>query len=293
MTNLRTLFRFSQPLRLILASLTYILGTGIARYLGVHLEGSAFWLGFVWILLIQVAAYLLAEYFHSPNEPLGEADTPSKRLRLRTLLLQVSAAALTLVAASTVVMLRLRIITPSSGSFLGLIFLLLMTYSVPPIRLVYTGFGELALAILIADFIPGLAFLLQADEFHRLLPLVAFPLTLLAVANFLALDFLSFASDQKYGRRTLLIRLTWPRAVPLHHALLLAAYVLFVAAPFFGFPWRLLWPVFLTLPLAAYQIFMLRNIALGVKPLWTILSINASAIFGLTAYLLTLSFWIR
>jgi 1,4-dihydroxy-2-naphthoate octaprenyltransferase len=293
MTNLRTLFRFSQPLRLILASLTYILGTGIARYLGVHLEGNAFWLGFVWILLIQVAAYLLAEYFRSPNEPLGEADTPSKRLRLRTLLLQVSAAALTLVAASTVVMLRLRIITPSSGSFLGLIFLLLMTYSVPPIRLVYTGFGELVLAILITDFIPGLAFLLQADEFHRLLPLVAFPLTLLAVANFLALDFLSFASDQKYGRRTLLLRLTWPRAVPLHHALLLAAYVLFVAAPFFGFPWRLLWPVFLTLPLAAYQIFMLRNIALGVKPLWTILSINASAIFGLTAYLLTLSFWIR
>ena len=293
MTNLRTLFRFSQPLRLILASLTYILGTGIARYLGVHLEGNAFWLGFVWILLIQVAAYLLAEYFRSPNEPLGEADTPSKRLRLRTLLLQVTAAALTLVAASTVVMLRLRIITPSSGSFLGLIFLLLMTYSVPPIRLVYTGFGELVLAILITDFIPGLAFLLQADEFHRLLPLVAFPLTLLAVANFLALDFLSFASDQKYGRRTLLLRLTWPRAVPLHHALLLAAYVLFVAAPFFGFPWRLLWPVFLTLPLAAYQIFMLRNIALGVKPLWTILSINASAIFGLTAYLLTLSFWIR
>jgi len=293
MTNLRTLFRFSQPLRLILASLTYILGTGIARYLGIHLEDSAFWLGFVWILLIQVAAYLLAEYFRPPNEPLGEADTPSKRLRLRTLLLQVSAAALTLVAASTVVMLRLRIITPSSGSFLGLIFLLLMTYSVPPIRLVYTGFGELVLAILITDFIPGLAFLLQADEFHRLLPLVAFPLTLLAVANFLALDFLSFASDQKYGRRTLLLRLTWPRAVPLHHALLLAAYVLFVAAPFFGFPWRLLWPVFLTLPLAAYQIFMLRNIALGVKPLWTILSINASAIFGLTAYLLTLSFWIR
>jgi len=76
MTNLRTLLRFSQPLRLFLASLTYILGTGIARYLGIHLESSAFWLGFVWLLLIQVAAYLLAEYFRPPNEPLGEADTP-------------------------------------------------------------------------------------------------------------------------------------------------------------------------------------------------------------------------
>lgn len=293
MTNLRTLLRFSQPLRLFLASLTYILGTGIARYLGIHLESSAFWLGFVWLLLIQVAAYLLAEYFRPPNEPLGEADTPSQRLRLRTLLLQVSAAVLTLVAALTVVMLRGRFITPSPGIFLALIFLLLMAYSVPPLRLVNAGFGEFALAILFADFIPVLAFTLQADEFHRLLPLVTFPLTLLAVAYLLALDFPTFASDQKYGRRTLLIRLTWPRAIPLHHALLLAAYVLFVTAPFFGFPWRLLWPVFLTLPLAAYQIFMLRNIALGVKPLWSILSANAVAIFGLTAYLLALTFWLR
>jgi 1,4-dihydroxy-2-naphthoate octaprenyltransferase len=294
MTYLRTLLRFSQPLRLFLASLTYILGTGIARYLGIHLDGRAFWLGLVWVLLIQVAAYLLAEYFRRPFEPLGEeADTPSQRLRLRTLLLQVSAAVLTLVAALTVVMLRGRFITPSPGIFLALIFLLLMAYSVPPLRLVNAGFGEFALAILFADLIPVLAFLLQADEFHRLLPLVTFPLTLLALAYWLVLDFPTFASDQKYGRSTLLIRLTWPRAIPLHHALLLAAYILFVAAPFFGFPWRLLWPVFLTLPLVAYQIFMLRNIALGVKPLWPILTANATAIFGLTAYLLTLTFWIR
>jgi len=269
------------------------LGTGIARYLGVRISGSAFWLGLAWLSLIQMAAYLLAEYFRPPNEPLVEADTPSQRLRLRTLLLQVSAALLTLVAALTVVMLRLRVVAPSSGLFLGLVFLLLMAYSVPPMRLVNNGFGELALAILFADFIPALAFLFQADEFHRLLPLVTFPLTLLAVAYLLALDFPTFASDQKYGRCTLLIRLTWPRAVLLHHALLLASYVLFIAAPFFGFPWRLLWPVFLTLPLAAYQVFMLRNITLGVKPLWPILSANATAIFGLTAYLLTLTFWIR
>jgi 1,4-dihydroxy-2-naphthoate octaprenyltransferase len=293
MTQLRSLLRFSQPLRLLIAATTYILGTGIGRYLGVQLDGGVFWLGLIWVVIILVAASWLTEYFRPANEPLGEAETPVERLRLRTLLLQVSAAALTLVAACTVVMLRLRLVTPSSGFFLILFFLLLMAYSVPPLRLVNSGFGELALAVLLADLIPGLAFLLQADEFHRLLPLATFPLTLLAVAYLLALDFPSFASDQKYGRRTLLIRLTWPHAVLLHHALLLAAYALFVAAPFFGFPWSLLWPAFLTLPLAAYQVFMLRNITNGVKPLWALLSANAVAIFGLTAYLLALTFWLR
>jgi len=289
----RSLLRLSRPLHLLLAALAYLLGAGIARYLGIHLNGGAFWSGLAWVILIQIAAYLLAEYFRRPFEPLGEADAPAQRLRLRTLLLQISAAALTLVAALTIVMLRSRFITPTSAIFLALIFLLLIAFSVPPLRLVNAGFGEFTLAILFADFIPALAFLLQADEFHRLLPLVTFPLTLLALAYFLILDFPSFASDQKYGRSNLLIRLTWPRAIPLHHMLLLAAYMLFVAAPLFGFPWRLLWPVFLTFPLAAYQIFMLRNIGLGVKPLWTILIANASAIFGLTVYLLTLTFWIR
>jgi 1,4-dihydroxy-2-naphthoate octaprenyltransferase len=293
MTQLRALLRLSRPFRLLFACLAYILGAGIARYLGVHLDGGAFWLGLAWLLPLQVAAHLLTEAFRPPHEPLGEADTPAGRLRLRTFLLQVSAAALTLAAAFTVVMLRLKIITPSSGLFLGLTFLLLMAYAAPPLRLADAGFGELALAVLLADFVPALAFLLQADEFHRFLPLVTFPLTLLAVAWLLALDFPTFASDQKYGRRTLLIRLTWPRAVALHHILLLAAYALFAAAPLFGFPWRLLWPAFLTLPLAVYQGVMLRNIALGLKPLWPALSAAAASTFGLTAYLLALTFWLR
>ncbi len=92
----RTILRLSRPLHLLLAALTYLLGAGIARYLGIRINGSAFWLGLVWVMLIQIAAYLLAEYFRRPFEPLGEADAPAQRLRLRTLLLQISAAALTL-----------------------------------------------------------------------------------------------------------------------------------------------------------------------------------------------------
>ncbi|MFH1907092.1 MAG: hypothetical protein ABIL11_06905, partial [Chloroflexota bacterium] len=58
-----TLLRLSRPLQLLLAALAYLLGAGIARYLGIHLNGGAFWLGLVWVMLIQIAAYLLAEYF--------------------------------------------------------------------------------------------------------------------------------------------------------------------------------------------------------------------------------------
>jgi 1,4-dihydroxy-2-naphthoate octaprenyltransferase len=138
-----------------------------------------------------------------------------------------------------------------------------------------------------------LGFALQAGGFHRLVNAVTFPLFLIALTTFLALDFPSFAEDVKYERRTLLTRLGWQRAIPLHNAVLAAAYLLFAAAPLFGLPFSLFWPSLLTIPLAGYQIFMLRNIGEGARPLWNALAINAAAIFGLTTYLLTLTFWLR
>jgi hypothetical protein len=55
----------------------------------------------------------------------------------------------------------------------------------------------------------------------------------------------------------------------------------------------LIWPVFLALPFAAIQMIWLQRIASGGRPLWQFLTALASATFGLTVYLLTLTFWIR
>ena len=79
----------------------------------------------------------------------------------------------------------------------------------------------------------------------------------------------------------------------LHHVLLLVAFGQLALYSLLGIPLALLWPAFLAFPLALYQIFMLRNIALGVKPLWNVLIANGAAIFILTTYLLTLTFWLR
>ena len=109
----------------------------------------------------------------------------------------------------------------------------------------------------------------------------------------MALDFPSYADDLRYGRRTLLVHVGWERAVPLHHGLIIAGYGLFAVAPLLGFALGLLWPVFLTLPFAILQIFWLRNVAMGARPIWSMLSANAVSIFGLTAYFLMIAFWLR
>jgi len=181
----------------------------------------------------------------------------------------------------------------SSFLFLLLSLLLVLAYAIPPLRLLDRGFGELTLAAHTAYVIPSIGFLLRAREEHRLLIMIVVPLTALALAYFLVLNFPSFASDQKYRRATLLRRLTWQRAVPLHHSLIVSAYILFAFAPVLGFSFNLIWPAFLALPFAVFQIIQLRAIALGNPPNWILLTSTALAVFGLTAYFLTLTFWLR
>jgi 1,4-dihydroxy-2-naphthoate octaprenyltransferase len=171
--------------------------------------------------------------------------------------------------------------------------IVIIAYAVPPLRLMDRGFGELLLAIHVAYLGPSIGFLLQAGTFHLLLNVSILPLTLLLLATYLVLDFPSYADDLEYGRATLLIRVGWENALRLHLALLVAAYVLLGVSTLLGFSLALLAPGFLTIPFAILQWNFLRNIARGAKPIWGLLTANAVAVFGLTAYFLALSFWLR
>lgn len=293
MNQLRHIFRFTRPIQLLLALLTYGLGLGLARYLGSTLLLEPQFLGGVIVLFLLIACSLLTEYFRPFNDPIIMSETPGEREEFRSLLLVVS---LTLLGVAGILVFLLQ-----RGGFLGFdtflllagFILLALANAVPPVRLVNRGLGELSLSVLIASLTPTLAFLLHAQSLHRLLMLFTFPLFLIALSYFIAINFPAYADDLKYERRSLLISLGWQRAVPIHNSLLIVAYLFLAAIPFMGIPFGLVWPALLTLPLAAYQIFTLRNIAEGAKPLWPVFIATATAIFGLTAYLITLAFWLR
>jgi 1,4-dihydroxy-2-naphthoate octaprenyltransferase len=287
------IFKLVRPLHLLLAALTYVLGASIPAYLGKSFQVTPFWFGLLIVILAQFAMNLLVEVFRPHNEPLVENETPAEKESLRNNALYLSIAALATCAVLAYVLF-------SNGQLPLLVFYLLLislfiilAYSIPPLRLLNHGFGELALAIHIAYVIPSIGFLLRAEESHRLLVFIITPLTALALAYFLVLNFPAFPSDQKYHRATMLRRLTWQRAVPLHHGLIVFAYALLAVGPLLGFSFGLIWPAFLTLPFALFQIVQLRAVALGAPPNWTLLTSTALSVFGLTAYFLTLTFWLR
>ena len=287
------MLKLSRPLLLLLAALTYLLGASISAYLGKSFQNLTFLLGLGGVVLAQLSMNLLAEAFRPHNEPMIEGETPAQKEALRSNLLYISYAALTACAMIAFLLYINQGLNLPTFIFLLLSLVLVVLYAVPPLRLLDRGFGELALAAHMAYVIPSIGFLLQAKENHRLLIMIAIPLTALTLAYFLILSFTSFPSDQKYQRATLLRRLGWESAVPLHHSLIIFAYVIFICSPIFGYSFLLIWPAFLTLPFAILQILLLRHISLGGKPNWTLLTTTALAVFGLTAYFLTLTFWLR
>ena len=285
--------RLLHPLHLLFLALAYTLGVAIADYLGVSISVSAFAFGLGGMALTHVSMNLLAEVFRPSNEPILPDQPRAERVYLRDRLL-VIAIGLLAIAAAFIYLLHLadRLAAPAL-ILLGLSLLILLAYAVPPLNIARRGYGELLLAAHIGYVAPMLGFVLQYGNFHRLLPIIVLPVTALALAYFLVLDFPTFAADIKYERLTLLTRLGWQRVVPLHHGLILFAFALLAIAPLLGISIALIGPAFLALPFAILQIILLRNISLGARPLWRPLAALAASLLALTIYLLAFSFFLR
>jgi 1,4-dihydroxy-2-naphthoate octaprenyltransferase len=297
-SSISAFLNLSQPQALLVGVLFYALGGGIVNYLGQSINWTTYWLGQACVTMLQLSSFYLKAVYDLPiseNRPLGKPIVPGKDgidpTYSRSALLLLSTTTLTIGAVITVLLFANGSLNTTSLMMLGLAFLVSFFYAVPPFRLVYSGYGELAISFLMANIIPALAFLLQVGNLHRLLAMITFPITALYLAMLLALSLEGYASDEKYSRKTSMVRLGWQRGMNLHNLLILFGFLLFGLAALLGLPWPLTWPGLLGLPLGLFQIWQMSSIATGAKPHWRLLSLNAVATVVLTAYLVTFTLW--
>lgn len=295
--------RLSRPLFLFGGALQFALGAGIARYLGVEIDWEIYILGQLWVTTGQLGTHYLNEYFDAeadavnPNRTIfsggsgvlgeGEGKLP------RSTGILAAAAMFTAVALLTLGMMRAGKFDSITAIVAGLIFVGAFFYSMPPLRLSHTGYGELTTAVLLANLVPAFAYILQTGELHRLITMSTFPLTALMLAMMVAIEFPDYGIDLKYQKKTLLTRVGWENGMAMHHIFVLSAYIFLGLALMNGLPKSIAVPAFLSLPLGLWQIWYMRRIADGIKPNWTALTTSAVMLFALTSYLLAFSFWTR
>jgi 1,4-dihydroxy-2-naphthoate octaprenyltransferase len=300
MTTVRLLSRLFRPFFLFGVAVLYALGAGIARYLGTQLDWGVYLIGQAWVTLLQIGCQLLYEYFTTipqvgdPTQFVltlpGESARPGKIHRVAAL--WWSYACLTVVASLSVLFIRFIHTTPGLFLVMGLMFLAAVLYSVPPVRLAFSGYGELTLAVLVTNLVPAFAFQLQTDLPLRLVAMSTFPLTALFLAMMLVFELNSFAGDLKYDRRTLMLRIGWQNGILAHNLLILTGYLFLALAVTFGLPWRIGLPGLLTLPLGLLQVWAVNRVAAGAKPQWRSLTMTAITLLGLLVYFLLFLYWV-
>jgi 1,4-dihydroxy-2-naphthoate octaprenyltransferase len=292
--------RYARPAMLVAGVIFYFLGTGIAKYLGQPINWTHFWVGMGLVVMLQLTSYFLKAYYD-----LADASTPLRRMQKdeglgnhlteqqlpRQQVLLLGASTMTVGAMMTVLLFAQSAVNLAVLVIIGLAFLLAYFYGVPPLRLVDNGYGELAEAILIANLFPGLAFLLQTGELHRLLAMMTFPLLIIFLAVRLALSLEHYLQNLRYGQRTMMVVLGWQRGMRLHNWLIPAAYFLLALAYTLGLPWSLTWPGLLTLPIGVFEVIQINRIAAGSRPSWKMLNLTAVALLGLMVYFINLAFW--
>ncbi|RLC99768.1 MAG: hypothetical protein DRI46_08895 [Chloroflexi bacterium] len=297
--NQTSLIRTMRPIHLMTALAMYLVGAGLARYLGARMDLSALGLGLSWLLCLLLGAFLLGDYFKisfetpvlpakytvPPSE--NQKESPQSNLRLFGALGLFSSA-----GVLTILMELRGGITPAVGMVLLACFSFTTLVVAPGLKLKYSGIGEFVISICLVIFPPALSFYMLYGEFHHFLSLGISPFFPLHLALILTLRLRSYPEDYRADRKTLMVRLGWVRGIFLHNLLVLSAFLLFGAAMLFGLPQRIVGPVFLTLLPAGVLIRIYSGLEHGTPVRWPLIIFLALVVFFLPVYLIAFTAWV-
>jgi 1,4-dihydroxy-2-naphthoate octaprenyltransferase len=177
----------------------------------------------------------------------------------RNSVLTCSLGCLTGAAISSSFVLGLPPVVPELAFLLLTIFILVIFSSLPPLLLQRKGYGELIESFIIFILIPATAVIINFRELTPLLELLTVPLFFVYLAGKLVFSLRTYLADKTGGNPNLLNRLDWEKAMRLHNALIIAAYILIGVFSFVGLPWGLTWPLLITLPIGVFEVLQIRS----------------------------------
>ena len=289
-----------RPIHILSTMGLFMLGTGISRYLGERIDITPFFLGLIWLIFLQQGFFFLGDYFQTPFDrglyskmPFDSPRGNQIQEKKDEVLLYISVAAFSTAAIISILLglqnwIDLTVISLMVITFLGFILLV-----VPGLSLDNSGVGEIVTSITLLLCPPALGFLIQFGEFHPFFVYGILPLFPLHLALIILLRLISYREDLQRGRKNLLIKIGWVRAVFLHNLLVLSGFLLFGISLLFGFPSRMIGFVFLVLPAAFYLIWYLSRLEHGAPVRWPLITLLSLTVYFLPLYLICFSSWVN
>lgn len=291
---IKTMLTAIKPFQLLSIAATYLLGAGLVQYVRGMRSWTAFFQGLAFLLLMMISLELLRLIqFHSnpQNWPVGTSLRDARQLR--NTLAMVAATLLTVAAAIYIDWVLRGIVWQGLVLILVMILLFGTAYFLAQYKERLKPYQLLLEVFLFVVMPPGAAFFLQSDNPHRLLTLIVVCLVPAFFAYRILIQLKGYGQDAKYEVKTLVTHIGWEKAMAYHNALILLTYFLFALTTFWGFPWFIVWPVFLTLPIGLLEIWLMERVKRGQKPLWKVMQAATISVYFITIYMIGFAFWIR
>lgn len=276
---------------LFMLTISYSIGAGLVSYLGKGLDLQIFILGLVIVLLFNISKEILSCFFKFNESFLSNRSKKSNFLKNSFLILSLSC--LTIGA-----MLSVLLFSKSSAGlilwvFLGIFFIFLFLYAIPPFNFKKKGYGDLLIAISVIAVSPAFALILQLNEIHTTLFLITFPSFFLLLAYFLAHSLQNYYINLKNQNHTLMTKFGWKTGMSLHNLFLLTTFLLYGLASIIGLSEKLALPALVSFPIACIQFWEMWRISEGYKPRWKLLKISSLGSISILAYFLLFILWLR
>lgn len=273
----------------------FLLGTGIAHYLGNQIKTDNFFCGLGLSLFFLMSGYFLRDYFDLVDKNIKKKENFSnKQFELhKTTYLLIGLAGLTAGSIISYTLLLSKEINLSGLPFWVVLVLFVFFFGTPPFRLAARGYGEYLISVIIATIIPAFAFLLQVEKLHPLIPLITFPMTFFYLAMLISNGLKNYFGDMLAGRRSMITVLDWKTSMDLHDWLVLGGLTLLAINSLMGLPWNMVWPLMLTFPVIGFTIYELNRIKNGMKPRWLLLDLSSYSGVIIMLYMILFTVWFR
>jgi len=286
-----------KPINTLLIILTYFLGIGIAHYLGFPQNVNTLWNGLILIIAFHTGSIFLGKYFdlyfsHNSHYSAEEKSYPFKfqqEKNLQILFLLIGVACLAVCMIPLFAFIFTDVLKIPNLVLIVLTFFIICIVEIFPNQVSSVGLLEFLQALYFANLIPSIAFSLQSNSFHRLLFLLTFPLFFLFLASFIVFSLPKVKNNIETKDQSLISRIGPILSLRIHNLLILLAYLTLLSGSILDLPWKLIWPVLVTLPIGLIQIWQVNQILKGYKPSFTPLIFIAIATAGFATYFMMLS----
>ncbi|MBW6465843.1 MAG: hypothetical protein K0B06_05010 [Brevefilum sp.] len=290
----RTLLKIIKPFQLVSLVMSYLLGAGLVQYVREMKSWPAFIQGGFFLIFIHLSleCLRLLQRLADPRKwPDGLSLKDARLVRL----LGATIAATLLTVATTIFInwMQMGVVWQGLVVIVSGVFAVGGLYYITQVSEALRRFELLFEVVFFIVIPPALAYFLQSSELNRMLTMAVIALVPGYLTNRILALLKRYGGDHKTGVETIVIKMGWENSMLLHNALILLTYLLFALIALLGFPWILLWPVFLSLPIGLLQVWLMERVKRGMKPLWGIMQFATACVLWIPMYLLGFAFWIR